>query len=935
MHSEQVNASQLLASFLGSENDRISRTISRSDFAGELKKLIREPANGASELSKNVASKSENSNVVDSGAKAYGGLAAAGTKTRGQSAGRVQKAATDSKAKINELKSKAKAAESVFVTNSAVANTVLADLQYPAETRQACKALQNKQGAMSVKDLKSFLDNKSPISSAITSEVPAEHVKDLVDSIIAKGSGTGKQGAAPEVDIQACVQVKTEGSYTRSELLGLLDKILQHVESAQSKSSDSEPSTGRTQTAKVSGGLKASQTRSLTASALPSFVSGDSEHSWTGKTLALEVKNPASGATSVNVSGTSEDSIEAVSDKLEACSTPSVVKTGGAGYGREAGALGEAAGNEGGGAGSAPDVADVSSSARQRTAEVSVASLDSILKSFDARIVSTDAQQAGTKAIEDPVLGGSVEGSVAQAQNMASHVKGAEKEADRSLSAPSASRQPQNSTEHSETGQIKAVPAEYPSSEWSFDSDQKGAADSAKKNEARTPAAKFDIKATAVNAEAIGNADGETAPRTQATQGESLPIRSDDSIEALAHGAASSTVAQSADSAEKAPVAKPVEPAEPEQIAAQPQRAAINNAGKAATASVSEDLAEAGAQSAQGESLPIRSDDSIEALAHGAASSTVAQPADSAEKAPVAKLVEPAKPEQIAVQPQSSAINNAGKAATASASVEPAAAGTQTAVKAEPASETLRMGPAGEDFQTGLDASVYGAGTKTGLSVNENMSAATGINPLKTAQSPIALSGEGAAVLGKQIDKQLGNGDSIPEGMVSQNSASSFQGSDMNVPRMENSAQNGSTYDPYRSSEFIQNMREQFASASGRQLVLEMEPTELGKISLKVGAKKDEISVVALTDNESARQALMKHSPELRQGLRDQGLVLDKFMVDVNSDKSGSGNYPEDNNPQGQNPTVSKMTKTSGIQAVSGPAYISKTDVRSQINIFA
>ncbi len=112
---------------------------------------------------------------------------------------------------------------------------------------------------------------------------------------------------------------------------------------------------------------------------------------------------------------------------------------------------------------------------REKTAEVSVASLDSILKSFDARLVSTDTQQAETKVVEAPVLGGSVGGSAAQAQNLASHVKGAEKEADRSQGAQSSSRQSQNSTEHSATGQIKAEPAEYPSNEWSFESDQNGA----------------------------------------------------------------------------------------------------------------------------------------------------------------------------------------------------------------------------------------------------------------------------------------------------------------------------------------------------------------------------------------------------------------------------------------------------------------------------
>ena len=103
---------------------------------------------------------------------------------------------------------------------------------------------------------------------------------------------------------------------------------------------------------------------------------------------------------------------------------------------------------------------------------------------------------------------------------------------------------------------------------------------------------------------------------------------------------------------------------------------------------------------------------------------------------------------------------------------------------------------------------------------------------------------------------------------------------------MENSAQNGLAYlDPYRPAELAQNAGEQLTGGVARHIVLEMEPDELGKISIKVGAKKGEISVEALTQSEPARQALMRHSPGLRQDLQDQGLVLEKFMVDVNREQ--------------------------------------------------
>ncbi|MGA2403224.1 MAG: flagellar hook-length control protein FliK, partial [Syntrophobacteraceae bacterium] len=155
-------------------------------------------------------------------------------------------------------------------------------------------------------------------------------------------------------------------------------------------------------------------------------------------------------------------------------------------------------------------------------------------------------------------------------------------------------------------------------------------------------------------------------------------------------------------------------------------------------------------------------------------------------------------------------------------------------------------------------------------------------------------------------------------------------------PRNDNSTGNGfAYYDLYRAAELAQNMREQGRGAAARQLVLEMEPDELGKINIKVGARKDQISVEALTQSEPARQALMRHSPELRQDLQDQGLVLERFMVDVNSEKSGGGNHQEGNNAGGKTTPPSKTAKVGSVQASGRPVYIRKTDGRSKISIFA
>ena len=56
---------------------------------------------------------------------------------------------------------------------------------------------------------------------------------------------------------------------------------------------------------------------------------------------------------------------------------------------------------------------------------------------------------------------------------------------------------------------------------------------------------------------------------------------------------------------------------------------------------------------------------------------------------------------------------------------------------------------------------------------------------------------------------------------------------------MDNSAPNGfAYYDPYRSAELVQDMRERLEGAPASQLVLDMEPDGLGKINIKVERQK-------------------------------------------------------------------------------------------------
>ncbi len=194
----------------------------------------------------------------------------------------------------------------------------------------------------------------------------------------------------------------------------------------------------------------------------------------------------------------------------------------------------------------------------------------------------------------------------------------------------------------------------------------------------------------------------------------------------------------------------------------------------------------------------------------------------------------------------------------------------------------------------------------------------------------------GEALREKPVETPVGNKDSVAQSMVFQNSASAPHSEQISPPKPDNLVRSGfDYYDAYQSAELGQDMGERLSGTASSQLVLDIDPDGLGKISIKVGAKKDEITVAALTQSEPAREALMRNASELRQDLQDQGLVLEKFTVDVNSGRSGNGNYAGANNGGGK---ITPPPKETGVLNVQTPApSVNNTNMtrRSQISIFA
>ncbi len=204
------------------------------------------------------------------------------------------------------------------------------------------------------------------------------------------------------------------------------------------------------------------------------------------------------------------------------------------------------------------------------------------------------------------------------------------------------------------------------------------------------------------------------------------------------------------------------------------------------------------------------------------------------------------------------------------------------------------------------------------------------------AQEKPALHGQDVAAVAKEMEKNLKATEPVADAAVLHAGSTHFQGSRIEMSQMQQTPGDGlSYYDPARSAEMVQYYREHSAGTGGQQLVLEMEPSEFGKMSIKIDAKKDEVSAVVLTASEPARHALLRHSPELRQNFQDQGMTLGKFEVNVNRENPGGGNSPESQKQQA--PGIPSIRKASGTTGTAGtaPVYTRTDGILSQVSIFA
>ena len=275
MQSGHVCASQLLAAFLGNVKQKISQAITNNDFSGELAKHLPKQLSTSGTVGlEDAGAVKKDASDSDSGASTTGSPVFSEAKSGG-SLHLQAKGLTSSSPTIKDIKSKANAEKSLFVSNPAIVQTVLANLHYPAQARDKCEALLSKQGRISIQDLNSILDTQPGAGSGAAAEVPAASVRAMVASLVkASGNAEGKTAGVAK-SLKSSVAVKPDGSYTRGELRNLLDKVVQASQTTGQQTllsarSSSTPAALETTTVE---GLKTGQTEELASTVLPSFIS--------------------------------------------------------------------------------------------------------------------------------------------------------------------------------------------------------------------------------------------------------------------------------------------------------------------------------------------------------------------------------------------------------------------------------------------------------------------------------------------------------------------------------------------------------------------------------------------------------------------------------------------------------------------------------------
>ena len=328
MQPTQVNAAQLLMSFMDSEQGKLSKKIAPSQFSRELEaeqsKLMQNVGGNPEQTL--LGASNQNQNGVDLTPDAKDGIVVLSGK---------EKARADEKAFGNQAAqkkasriSREKVKESLVFINPLVIEKIVGQLQIPAEKRQACMNAVDSQGSLSLKALSAILTQKAGPEqpTMVKPVVAAQDVRSLINSL--------RQVQGDQVRALPQMEAQGSGSFSLDQFRELLDAVVHQVANAQAgqRQRSTQPSTPGAQTelegseeAASPSAISPDRVERLTASSLPPFceedISGDKENSRSVLTRAQSEAPKGEGPDNVDLqAATDEATPEDASSKTR--STP-------------------------------------------------------------------------------------------------------------------------------------------------------------------------------------------------------------------------------------------------------------------------------------------------------------------------------------------------------------------------------------------------------------------------------------------------------------------------------------------------------------------------------------------------------------------------------------------------------------------------------------
>lgn len=961
MQAGSVNASVLLASFLGKENEKIEQEIARSDFAGELGKYYKPARNEAADrqAAKDPASTNgltSTNQVEDTAPRQRNARTDTDRSLRntgkGKSAATQSDRAAESKARIKDQKAIAENGENIFITNPLLAESILTELHYPSEIIKTCKSLQNKDGWISIADFKALLANQPAAASSQQSQAPAPdgnaqvstaQVQALLGTIVQRlgkdtqsASGTFKCKPCQTATLPASSQ--TSGVCTISGLKSAIDNVLQKAvaESSADNSITRAPiapssAAASAQEIRISGDVmmtpKQGQAENVTAATIPSFVSDDSAEE--GEDVAdstdsnIQKKNMAAITQSNGRTGDGTETAQFALPRSINQSDPNSFGSsqmnamhrnpgGPSASGQPANPYDPAAGDRGQ---NAQNASGLATAAQLQSSQ----DLASLAKELGARIVSSgsDDSFSTTLTSNQVVYAGTLEESTLQKLNLAPSVNtGTEKQA--MAVSP---------------GQMPPLDVQEIAGANGLEIEKKALVDAEDKNPGVEASTKFVDENQGFDLPRIPSAeDGEGQAFNAAgqkksdeqLQGDPDQMGNREGEQAIHEDLARRTKFNQDLQKNYGTLSDPV---------------SIDNSAQAKAGSPVAD-----------ESTAVRSDAVLHEDAVALQEPTGTEHTLKTDAAPMESDQSPGSLEkrwgatQIEVQPQIA--SKTGETASESTIDGERPLRTDSAASRlvrfpSSAKTPVVTTEAGEQSTSGAQSGNNGIealaqqGTDSDLAVQIGEAADTSSQSGSQAKS--SAHGHNAASIAGEVEAQFKRNDAAHDSAVMHGLIGSQQESRIEMPGMQQSMTDGGTanyYDPGRSVQIVESYREHLRSIGGRQLTLEMEPGEFGKMSVKVGTHKDEVSAVIMTENESTRQALLRNSPELRQDMENNGLELGKFMVDVNRQDSGKQGSEWQSARAKNTGTVTRTVNTTE-QPKTKPSYLNMNGRLSRVSLFA